>query len=58
MTTAFGFGQPPDTSIPTLPETADTLALAEHNAKTLPAPAPPTTQVMPTQEPGTRPRRA
>jgi len=57
MTTAFGFGEPADFSIPVLPQTADTLALAEHNAKTLPAPAPPTTQVMPKQEPGTRPRR-
>jgi phospholipase C len=57
MTAAFGFGEAPDMSVPALPETAETLALAERNAKTLPAPAPPLHQVMPAQEPGTRPRR-
>jgi phospholipase C len=57
LTSAFGFGQPPDVSIPALPETDDALALAEVNAKTLPPPAPPRKQTMPVQEPGMRPRR-
>jgi phospholipase C len=56
LTSAFNFGKPPDPSIPALPETANAVEVAEHNAKTLPAPAPPRSQTMPQQEPGTRPR--
>jgi phospholipase C len=58
LTSAFGFGQPADASLPVLPETVAALQVAEHNAKTLPPPLPPRTQTMPKQEPGTRPRRA
>ncbi len=57
MTTAFGFGQPADYTIPTFPETAAAVQIAEHNAKTLVDPAVPRKQAMPQQEPGLRPRR-
>jgi phospholipase C len=56
MTAAFGFGRAADLSVPSLPETARALQVAEHNAKTLPDPQPPAKQSMPQQEPGTRPR--
>ncbi|MGD0476259.1 MAG: alkaline phosphatase family protein [Candidatus Velthaea sp.] len=57
LTTAFGFGQPPDYTIPAFPQTAAAVQIAEHNAKTLPDPAVPRKQTMPRQEPGVRPRR-
>ncbi len=57
LTTAFGFGAPPDLSIPTLPETEVALAVAERNASTLPRPEVPSPQSVPVQEPGTKPRR-
>jgi phospholipase C len=57
LTTAFGFGQPPDFTIPAFPETANALQVAEQYAKTLPRPQPPRAQTMPQQEPGSRPRR-
>ncbi len=58
LTAAFGFGEPPNLTIPVMPETAATLALAQKNVKTLPKPAVPKSQAMPVQEAGTRPRRA
>jgi phospholipase C len=59
LTAAFGFGAPADFSIPTLPETAHALMLvkAQLAVKGLPAPAPPSDQVMPKQEAGTFVRR-
>jgi phospholipase C len=58
FTRAFGFGEPPDLSLPELPETAQALKIVEKNVDTLPDPVVPATQTMPKQEPGTRPRRA
>lgn len=57
MTTAFGFGQPADTSVPQFPQTAADLVVIEKEILTLPRPSVPTLQVMPQQEPGTRKRR-
>ncbi len=57
LTSAFGFGQPPDFSIPTMPETSNALLAAGINATGLPKPTVPIHQHMPTQEPGTRPIR-
>ena len=57
LTAAFGFGAPPDTTLPALPDTAVALVRAEANVALLPAPTMPARQVMPKQEPGTRPRR-
>jgi phospholipase C len=52
LTSAFGFGEPPDHSVPVLPQTAGPLADAEQRLKSgnLPRPAPPSTQSMPKQE--------
>jgi phospholipase C len=52
LTTAFGFGQPPDYSIPDLPETAHALTLVKQRLKVaaLPPPTVPGTQSMPKQE--------
>jgi phospholipase C len=57
MTTAFGFGQPADTSVPQFPQTAADLVVIEKEILTLPRPSVPSLQVMPQQEPGTRKRR-
>ena len=57
LTAAFGFGAPPDLTVPVLPDTAIALVRAEANVALLPAPTMPARQVMPKQEPGTRPRR-
>jgi phospholipase C len=58
LTSAFGFGPPPDTSVPDLPETSDRLASIYETVPTLPRPDVPKVQSLPAQEPGTRPRRA
>lgn len=50
LTTAFGFGEPADTSIPSLPLTADALRLVERQIATLPSPMVPSVQAMPNQE--------
>jgi phospholipase C len=50
LTSAFGFGQPADLSVPTLPRTDATLAMVEHTVKSLPRPTVPTVQAMPAQE--------
>jgi phospholipase C len=57
LTSAFGFGSAPDTSIPDLPETAQALVEITAAVGNLPRPEVPATQRMPTQEPGTRPQR-
>lgn len=53
LTSAFGFGQPPDLSIPALPPTAAALREIERQVFTLPAPKPPSVQTMPKQEAAT-----
>ncbi|WP_158915627.1 alkaline phosphatase family protein [Caulobacter sp. S45] len=58
LTSAFGFGAPADLTLPHLPETREALRQATYRADTLPPPAVPTQQSLPSQEPGTRPRRA
>jgi phospholipase C len=52
LTSAFGFGEPPDRSVPELPPTAGPLVAAKQRLKTghLPRPAPPANQSMPKQE--------
>jgi phospholipase C len=50
LTAAFGFGEPADTSAPSLPQTADALRLVEQRLPTLPSPAVPSIQTMPRQE--------
>jgi phospholipase C len=57
MTSAFGFGQPADSSVPQFPQTAADLVLIEKEILTLPRPSVPSLQVMPQQEPGERKRR-
>jgi phospholipase C len=57
LTKAFGFGQPADYSIPTMPDAAATLALAKKNVDSMPDPVVPEVQAMPKQEAGTRSRR-
>jgi phospholipase C len=56
LTGAFSFGRLPRFDVPTLPETAQALAMAQHNAMALPKPLPPEVPSMPHQEPGSRPR--
>jgi phospholipase C len=58
LTAAFGFGEPPRFDIPTMPETEHALRLAEARAMGLPSPVVPIDQRMPSQEPGSRQRRA
>jgi phospholipase C len=58
LTAAFGFGAPPRMDLPSLPETEHALRLAEERVMGLPRPTVPANQVMPHQEPGSRPRRA
>ena len=50
LTSAFGFGEAPDPSFPSLPETEKALYAAEQQVGKLPAPIVPYTQVMPEQE--------
>jgi len=52
LTSAFGFGEPPNLSVPRLPPTAGPLAAVERRLKIphLPLPAPPANQSMPKQE--------
>ncbi|MGH6889551.1 MAG: alkaline phosphatase family protein [Rhizomicrobium sp.] len=57
LTAAFGFGEPPRLEVPALPETEQALLLAEEHAMSLLAPVVPEIQIMPRQEPGSRPRR-
>ncbi len=57
LTAAFGFGAPARFDTPKLPETEHALLMAEERAMGLPAPAVPTVQSLPQQEPGVRPRR-
>jgi phospholipase C len=57
LTTAFGFGQPPDTSVPTMPDTLGELRLVEARLRSLPAPKAPWTPSMPTPEVATFQRR-
>jgi phospholipase C len=57
LTAAFGFGEPPRFEVPDLPDTKSAVARAEEQAMTLPPPVPPSVEQMPSQEPGTRPRR-
>jgi len=57
MTTAFGFGQPADTSVPQFPQTAADLVVIEKAILSLPTPSVPSVQTMPQQEPGSRKRR-
>jgi phospholipase C len=57
LTAAFGFGEAPRLDLPSLPETREALARAEEGAMSLPKPVAPAEASMPSQEPGTRPRR-
>jgi len=57
LTAAFGFGHPARCDVPTLPDTSRALVEAESRVMSLPMPIVPTVQIMPRQEPGTRPRR-
>ena len=57
LTSTFDFNSPPRLDVPTMPDTARALAEAEESVKRLPRPEVPAQQAMPTQEPGTRPRR-
>jgi phospholipase C len=52
LTTAFGFGEAPDLSVPALPETAGPLALVQQRLTLpdLPRPSVPSMQAMPRQE--------
>jgi phospholipase C len=58
LTAAFGFGSPAQLDVPRLPETEKALRVAEQRATSLPQPSVPLVQIIPHQEPGTRPRRA
>jgi phospholipase C len=58
LTPGCGLGAPPRLDIPRMPETEQALKLAERRVMALPPPRVPTTQTLPRQEPGTRPRRA
>jgi phospholipase C len=57
LTSAFGFGQPADESIPRLPPTAGALRIVEQSVDALPRPAPPSAQAMPVPEVSTVTRR-
>jgi phospholipase C len=57
LTAALGFGEPVRLDVPALPETRSAVTRAEEEAMTLPPPVPPPLGTMPSQEPGTRPRR-
>jgi phospholipase C len=53
LTSAFGFGQAPNISVPSLPQTADALKAVEAALRNLNPPAVPFKQSMPKQEAGT-----
>ena len=57
LTAALGLGEAPRLDVPALPDTAAALARVERDVMTLPAPAVPTVQSMPTQEAMPRKRR-
>ena len=57
LTTAFGFGEPANTSVPTLPQTAEALRIAERQVGALPRPSVPAIQAMPKPEAGAIVRR-
>jgi phospholipase C len=57
LTTAFGFGEPPDTSIPVMPPTADALSIVKQQITRLPPPSVPGVQAMPAVEAATFARR-
>jgi phospholipase C len=57
LTTAFGFGEPANTSVPTLPQTALALRIAEQQVAVLPRPRVPGVQAMPKPEAGAVVRR-
>jgi phospholipase C len=57
LTSAFGFGEPADTSTPSLPETVEALRLVEARLRKLPGPGVPSIQAMPKQEAATIVRR-
>ncbi|HTW85417.1 MAG TPA: alkaline phosphatase family protein [Candidatus Sulfotelmatobacter sp.] len=57
LTSAFGFGEAPDPSIPVLPETTRALKIVEMQIRGLPAPTAPSIQSMPKQEAATFQRR-
>jgi len=50
LTSAFGFGEPADTSFPSLPQTADALRLVQAQVGKLPGPTVPDIQAMPIPE--------
>ncbi len=50
LTTAFGFGEPADVSVPLLPPTAGALRVVEQQVLVLPPPTVPSIQAMPTPE--------
>ncbi|HTX02753.1 MAG TPA: alkaline phosphatase family protein [Candidatus Acidoferrales bacterium] len=57
LTSAFDFASPPRLDIPKMPNTTGLLETSYYVSPTLPQPTVPKIQQMPTQEPGTRPRR-
>jgi phospholipase C len=57
LTSAFGFGEPPNMSVPSLPPTADALKAVEAALNNLNPPAVPFKQSMPKQEAGAIIRR-
>jgi phospholipase C len=56
LTAAFDFDRP-SRRFPRLPDPHGSAAVAHHQCATLPAPTAPSSQVMPSQERGRRPRR-
>jgi phospholipase C len=50
LTTAFGFGEPPDVTFPSLPNTHEALRIAVQQLSGLPSPTVPTVQAMPKPE--------
>ena len=57
LTEALGLGEPPDTSIPEMPQTSEDLKVAIQEVKTLPDPEVPSVQTMPKPEPAAFVRR-
>jgi phospholipase C len=57
LTSAFGFGEPADSSVPMLPETQQALQLVEQRIAGLPKPSAPSIQTMPKPEAATIVRR-
>ena len=58
LSRAINFAGTPDLFLPELPNAAELLEVAKDQSLSLPFPKVPAEQVMPTQEPGTRPRVA